>query len=172
MLSIQVKANQCQVNYSQNNTTMTDGITDNIEMLKEKYIQACETWRFLIDIRLKIITIFFTLTSGLFIAFSWFCKRGKGCIIAIAAIILTISAIGMEWRCRMLYRIANKYAQKLESSNIGANDGICHILGPEWYKDLDIKQELMQNLKSSFNLIYILVLIGWLLCLKSTLPKH
>jgi len=147
-------------------------VVDSDEMRKEKYVQACATWRFLIDMRFKTIAVFFSLSSGLFIVFGWFQKKGQGAAVAIIAILLTISAIGMDWRCRMLYRKANVYAQELESSGNVTNHGICHALGLGWYHDLDMKQELKQNLKSSFNIIYLAMLVGWCICFRTAISKR
>lgn len=139
------------------------------DMMHLKYSQACETWRFFMDMRLKVIAIFFTLTSGLLLAYKWAHEKNAGQFIAIVAALMTVTFIGMEWRCRMMYRKANEYAEKLEAINDPAGfytkldeKGICTELRyGEWWKGLDTADQIKSNLFSGFNLVYLLIILGW-----------
>ena len=153
-----------EITPSESNDTFTHA------MLQLKYNQACETWRMLLELRYKIIAIYFTLMSGLLLTFKWAYNRNMGFWISLGAIVMVISLAGMEWRCRMMYRKAGLYARSIEAIDLSKTpyytaqsncEGICSQLSGKWWGSIWDWKALKQNLKSSFNLVYLFSITCW-----------
>jgi len=103
------------------------------EVLRTEYIEVGQNWRFLVNVRFKMLGFFLTLITGLGIAFT-LTDADFRFFITIAGLVSSISIWIMEKRNRTLYRIMMDRGVKLEA-RLGITDGQYRLLQESWNKD-------------------------------------
>lgn len=132
---------------------------DNTENLRIEYPEVCANWRFLVDVRFKILGFFFTLITGLGIAFTYSENDTVKGVIFIGGFVSIFSIYILELRNRTLYRTILRRGVYLESL-LKIADGQFQGLNQSWKKDN--KKGFLLTQSHVIDTLFITLAIIWL----------
>ena len=132
---------------------------DNTDNLRTEYIEVGANWRFLVDVRFKMLGFFLTLITGLGIAFTFSEDDAVRGVIYIAGLVSSFSIWIMELRNRTLYRTILERGVELELL-LKIIDGQYQRLQQSWKKDT--KKGFIFTQSNVIDTLCITIIILWL----------